>query len=102
MWILSLCSAPASNELFSMKLKSEFLLVQLIKYGCFCVGPVAPDLNLTGSIFKMLLERREVLKEIASSSTLLSTRRQAFKDSMTKGILNASDNEVSFETFPYF
>jgi len=50
----------------------------------------------------MFEDQREVLKDIASSSTLPSTRCQAFKDSLKRGILNASDIEISFESFPYY
>lgn len=65
-------------------------------------GSSTPDLDLTGSLYKLLEDQREVLKDLASSSTLPSTRCQAFKDSLKKGILNASDIEVSFDSFPYY
>ncbi|XP_020273503.1 uncharacterized protein LOC109848433 isoform X2 [Asparagus officinalis] len=65
-------------------------------------GSTTPDLDFSGSIYKMLEDQREVLKDIASSSTLPSAKCQAFKDNLKKGILNASDIEVSFESFPYY
>ncbi|XP_010429750.1 PREDICTED: uncharacterized protein LOC104714166 isoform X1 [Camelina sativa] len=60
--------------------------------------------DIRGSISKLLDERREVrefLREFDLSSTI-STRRQAFKDSLRGGVLNAENIEVSFENFPYY
>ncbi|KAL1225140.1 ATPase family AAA domain-containing protein FIGL1 [Cardamine amara subsp. amara] len=60
--------------------------------------------DIRGSISKLLDERREVrefLREFDLSSTI-STRRQAYKDSLRGGVLNAESIEVSFENFPYF
>ncbi|XP_023635759.1 uncharacterized protein LOC17884288 isoform X2 [Capsella rubella] len=60
--------------------------------------------DIRGSISKLLDERREVrefLREFDLSSTI-SIRRQAFKDSLRGGVLNAENIEVSFESFPYF
>ncbi|KAJ4905431.1 AAA-type ATPase family protein [Raphanus sativus] len=73
---------------------------------------IRPILRLLGEpssidirgISKLLDERREVrelLREYDLSSTI-STRRQAFKDSLQGGILNAQDIDVSLENFPYF
>ncbi|CAH8294468.1 unnamed protein product [Eruca vesicaria subsp. sativa] len=73
---------------------------------------IRPILRLLGEpssvdirgISKLLDERREVrelLREYDLSSTI-STRRQAFKDSLRGGVLNAQDIEVSLESFPYF
>ncbi|GMI66585.1 hypothetical protein like AT1G02890 [Hibiscus trionum] len=57
------------------------------------------------SIAKILDERREIraaLKELEPPSALMSTKRQAFKDSLREGILNADNIDVSFENFPYY
>ncbi|KAJ0265071.1 AAA ATPase [Hirschfeldia incana] len=61
------------------------------------------SLDMRG-ISKLLDERREVrelLKEFDISSTI-STRRQAFKDSMRGGVLAAQNIDVSLDDFPYF
>ncbi|KAJ6680180.1 AAA ATPASE putative-RELATED [Salix purpurea] len=47
-------------------------------------------------------ERREILKDLDPPPVLMSTRRQLFKDSLQKGILNPEEIEVSFESFPYY
>ncbi|KAF8116512.1 hypothetical protein N665_0017s0068 [Sinapis alba] len=61
------------------------------------------SLDIRG-ISKLLDERREVrelLREFDISSTI-STRRQAFKDSLRGGVLIAQDIDVSLDNFPYF
>ncbi|XP_048595174.1 uncharacterized protein LOC111198501 isoform X2 [Brassica napus] len=61
------------------------------------------SLDIRG-ISKLLDERREVrelLKEFDISSTI-STRRQAFKDSLRGGVLMAQNIDVSLDNFPYF
>ncbi|XP_057964873.1 uncharacterized protein LOC131155636 [Malania oleifera] len=79
-------------------------------------GSSSFDLDLSGSISKILEDRRaniskivderrgtkELLKDIDPSTILISTRRQAFKDSLQQGILNSDNIEVSFESFPYY
>ncbi|MBA0617571.1 hypothetical protein Godav_027007 [Gossypium davidsonii] len=63
------------------------------------------DFDFSGSIAKILDERREIremLKEFEPSSALISTKRQAFKDSLQEGILNPDNIDVSFEKFPYY
>ncbi|CAK7348290.1 unnamed protein product [Dovyalis caffra] len=47
-------------------------------------------------------ERREILKDLDPLPVLMSTRRQLFKDSLQKGILNPEEIEVSFDSFPYY
>ncbi|KAH8517355.1 hypothetical protein H0E87_005335 [Populus deltoides] len=47
-------------------------------------------------------ERREILKDLDPPPVLMSTRRQLFKDSLQKGILNPEEIEVSFDNFPYY
>ncbi|XP_020267111.1 uncharacterized protein LOC109842675 isoform X2 [Asparagus officinalis] len=65
-------------------------------------GSSAPELDLSRSVYKLFEDPRDALKEIASTSILPSAKCQAFKDNLKKGILNASDLEVSFESFPYY
>ncbi|MBA0741510.1 hypothetical protein Gogos_014659 [Gossypium gossypioides] len=63
------------------------------------------DFDFSGSIAKILDERREIremLKEFEPPSALISTKRQAFKDSLQEGILNPDNMDVSFEKFPYY
>ncbi|ESQ37911.1 hypothetical protein EUTSA_v10028366mg [Eutrema salsugineum] len=73
---------------------------------------IRPILRLLGEpssfdirgISKLLDERREVrefLREFDLSSSI-STRRQAFKDSLRGGVLDAQNIDVSLENFPYF
>lgn len=62
-----------------------------------------PPFDIRG-ISKVLDGRREVrefLREFDLSSTI-STRRQAYNDSLRGGVLNAENIEVSLENFPYF
>lgn len=61
------------------------------------------ELDLRGSISKILVDdRREKKQMLKEPSALVSTRRQAHKDSLQGGVLNPQDIEVSFENFPYF
>nr|XP_023880277.1 uncharacterized protein LOC111992647 [Quercus suber]XP_023880278.1 uncharacterized protein LOC111992647 [Quercus suber]XP_023880279.1 uncharacterized protein LOC111992647 [Quercus suber]XP_023880280.1 uncharacterized protein LOC111992647 [Quercus suber] len=61
------------------------------------------DFDLSGSITKMLDGHREIreLKDFDPPISV-STRRQAYKDSLQQGILNPDNIEVSFESFPYY
>ncbi|GAA0152143.1 hypothetical protein LIER_10696 [Lithospermum erythrorhizon] len=62
------------------------------------------ELDVSGSISKILEEQREIrelLKDL-DAPALISTRRQAFKDDLLKGILDPDSIEVSFENFPYY
>lgn len=64
-----------------------------------------PEFDLSGSIAKVLEERkelRELLKDVDTPTLLASTRQQAFKDSLQQRILNAENIDVSFESFPYY
>lgn len=63
------------------------------------------EFDLSGSISKILDDQREVRELFRDSdppSILISTRRQAYKDSLQQGILNPDNIEVSFESFPYY
>ncbi|KAJ1435686.1 SMAD/FHA domain superfamily [Sesbania bispinosa] len=64
-----------------------------------------PEFDLSGSISKILEERRELrelLKDVDTPTILASTRRQAFKESLQQRILSAENIDVSFENFPYY
>ncbi|KAJ4727660.1 AAA-type ATPase family protein [Melia azedarach] len=68
-------------------------------------GSSSPDFDISGSISKILDEQREIrelLKESDRPTVLISSRRQAFKDSLQEGILSAENIEVSFASFPYY
>ncbi|RDX71267.1 hypothetical protein CR513_49412, partial [Mucuna pruriens] len=64
-----------------------------------------PEFDLSGSISKILEDRRELrelLKDVATPTVLASTKRQAFKDWLQQRILKAENIDVSFESFPYY
>ncbi|XWS46676.1 hypothetical protein CRYUN_Cryun14cG0088200 [Craigia yunnanensis] len=68
-------------------------------------GTSSTDFDFSGSIAKILDEQREIremLKEFEPPMALISTKRQAFKDSLQEGILNPDNIDVSFENFPYY
>lgn len=66
------------------------------------------EFDLSGSISKILDEHREhreireLLKDLDPPMILMSTRRQAYKDSLQQGILNPENIDVSFDNFPYY
>ncbi|EOA36786.1 hypothetical protein CARUB_v100081070mg, partial [Capsella rubella] len=64
------------------------------------------EFDLRSSISKILVddrsEVREMPKEYDRPSALVSTRRQALKDSLQGGVLNPQDIDISFENFPYY
>ncbi|KAJ6848593.1 uncharacterized protein M6B38_275250 [Iris pallida] len=63
----------------------------------------ASELALSGgNIFKVFEDQREVHKEFDSSAAFPATRCDTFRDDLKRGVLNASDIEVSFENFPYY
>ncbi|GFZ13726.1 AAA-type ATPase family protein [Actinidia rufa] len=67
-------------------------------------GSPASEIDLSGSISKILdhqREIRELLKDF-DSPILASIRRQAFKDGLQEGILSARNIDVSFDNFPYY
>uniref|UniRef100_A0A1D1YT74 ATPase family AAA domain-containing protein 1 n=1 Tax=Anthurium amnicola TaxID=1678845 RepID=A0A1D1YT74_9ARAE len=68
-------------------------------------GQSTSDLDLSGNVYKIFddqREPRELLKDFDSSVNLPSTRCQVFKDSLRQCILNASDIQISFDSFPYY
>lgn len=63
---------------------------------------LSSELNVAGVAYKKQEDRSEHLsKEADSRANLPSNRCQVFKDGLRKGILNASDIDVSFDSFPY-
>ncbi|XP_010931645.1 uncharacterized protein [Elaeis guineensis] len=65
-------------------------------------GSSTAELDLTGSIFKVFGDQRELLRDLGTPASLPTTRCQAFKDGLKQGIVDASDIQVSFESFPYY
>ncbi|KAM7501228.1 hypothetical protein LguiB_000132 [Lonicera macranthoides] len=67
-------------------------------------GSSASDFDLSGSISKILDERREIRELIKDFDPpiSISTKRQAFKESLQQGVISSNDIEVSFENFPYY
>ncbi|KAK8981021.1 hypothetical protein V6N11_059710 [Hibiscus sabdariffa] len=68
-------------------------------------GTTSTDFDFTGSIAKILDGKREIrkkLKEFEPPTASISTKRQAFKDSLQESILNPDNIDVLFEKFPYF
>ncbi|KAF9593655.1 hypothetical protein IFM89_024472 [Coptis chinensis] len=68
-------------------------------------GSSAPDFDLSGSIFKALDKKREimdVLKGLDPTQNSAATRCQAFRESLQRKILNSCDIDVSFDNFPYY
>ncbi|KDP28140.1 hypothetical protein JCGZ_13911 [Jatropha curcas] len=63
------------------------------------------EFDLSGSLSKVLDEPREIREQLKDSDPpmiLMSTRRQAYKDSLQQGILNPESIDVSFDSFPYY
>ncbi|XP_052191626.1 uncharacterized protein LOC127800822 isoform X2 [Diospyros lotus] len=68
-------------------------------------GSSASELNLNGSISRILDEQQGELRKLLmdlDTPVQVLTRRQAFKDDLEQGILSANNIEVSFENFPYY
>ncbi|XWS76554.1 hypothetical protein CRYUN_Cryun01aG0186400 [Craigia yunnanensis] len=68
-------------------------------------GTSSTDFDFSGSIAKILDEQREIrerLKEFDAPTALISTKQQAFKDSLKEGIIDPDNINVSFENFPYY
>ncbi|KAK1319535.1 Katanin p60 ATPase-containing subunit A1 [Acorus calamus] len=59
-------------------------------------GTSASDLELSGNVSKDLNDKRE------SALSALSTKCQAFKDTLRQGILKADDIQVTLDNFPYY
>ncbi|KAK1294746.1 Katanin p60 ATPase-containing subunit A1 [Acorus calamus] len=59
-------------------------------------GTSASDLELSGNVSKDLNDKRE------SALSAISTKCQAFKDTLRQGILKADDIQVTLDNFPYY
>ncbi|XP_020696230.1 uncharacterized protein LOC110109484 isoform X2 [Dendrobium catenatum] len=60
------------------------------------------EMDVAGDAYRKQEDRSENLfKETDSRAPLPSNRCQVFKDGLRKGILNASDIDVTFDSFPY-
>ncbi|KAH0461753.1 hypothetical protein IEQ34_009328 [Dendrobium chrysotoxum] len=60
------------------------------------------ELDVAGDTYRKQEDRSEnLIKETDSRAPLPSNRCQVFKDGLRKGILNASDIDVTFDSFPY-
>ncbi|RWW60988.1 hypothetical protein BHE74_00031979, partial [Ensete ventricosum] len=60
------------------------------------------DLELSANTCKLFEDQRESAKDFELLASLSSTRSQVFKDGLKRGIIDASDIEVSFDNFPYY
>ncbi|KAL0294153.1 UNVERIFIED_CONTAM: hypothetical protein Sradi_6901400, partial [Sesamum radiatum] len=67
-------------------------------------GSVAPALDISGSISRILDEHRAIrdLGKDSHPTISISSRRQAFKDGLRQGLLQCKNIEVSFENFSYY
>ncbi|KAG8370650.1 hypothetical protein BUALT_Bualt13G0005300 [Buddleja alternifolia] len=67
-------------------------------------GRTAPDFDISGGISRILEEHRGVRDQRKDSNPpiSMSSRRQAFKDSLRQGLLDFENIDVSFENFPYY
>ncbi|XP_073106503.1 uncharacterized protein [Elaeis guineensis] len=65
-------------------------------------GSSTAELDLTGKVFKVFEDQRELLRDLDATAALPATRCQAFKDGLKLGIINANDIQVSFASFPYY
>ncbi|MQL90414.1 hypothetical protein Taro_022999, partial [Colocasia esculenta] len=54
-------------------------------------GQSTSDLDLSGNVYKIFEDQRDLLKDLESPAGLPSTRCQVFKESLRQGIINASD-----------
>lgn len=70
---------------------------------CMLAGP-CPEFDLSASLSKIMEEQRELreLSKDVDTPTLVSTRQQAFRDSLQQRIINPENIDVSFESFPYY
>ncbi|XP_020578958.1 uncharacterized protein LOC110023738 [Phalaenopsis equestris] len=60
------------------------------------------ELDVAGDTYRKQEDRCEnIFKETDSRAALPSNRCQVFKDALRRGILNASDIDVTFDSFPY-
>lgn len=66
----------------------------------------SPNFHINGgSISKILDDQRDMgilFKDFSPPATLMSTRRQAFKERLQQGIFKPDSIDVSLESFPYY
>ncbi|URE23310.1 Holliday junction DNA helicase ruvB N-terminus [Musa troglodytarum] len=60
------------------------------------------DLELNANACKLLEDQREFVKDFEFPASSSSSRSQAFKAGLKRGIIDAGDIEVSFENFSYY
>ncbi|XP_064990183.1 uncharacterized protein LOC135627797 isoform X1 [Musa acuminata AAA Group] len=60
------------------------------------------DLELNANTCKLFEDQRESVKDFELLASLSSTRSQVFKDGLKRGMIDASDIEVSFDNFSYY
>lgn len=66
-------------------------------------GSSTSDLDLSGSTLKVSADQSDLSKDLRSAEMLSSSaRRKEFKDTLRRAILEDSDIEISFDSFPYF
>lgn len=69
------------------------------------IGPSSSELDYMGSFSQIYDDQkkiRELLKSMNPPATVLSSSRQAFKDSLQQRIIDSKNIEVTFESFPYY
>ncbi|GFP85608.1 ATPase family aaa domain-containing protein 1 [Phtheirospermum japonicum] len=67
-------------------------------------GSTPHALDISGSVSRILDEHRAMKNLLKDSEppVSISSRRQAFKDSLRQGLLHSNNIETSFENFPYY
>ncbi|KAK4418146.1 ATPase family AAA domain-containing protein 1 [Sesamum alatum] len=100
-------SPNAANENLNVESESGKILAEssdLRPFLQILAGSVAPALDLSGSISRILDEHRAIrdLGKDSNPTISISSRRQAFKDGLRQGLLQCKNIEVSFENFPYY
>ncbi|KAL0371434.1 UNVERIFIED_CONTAM: Spastin [Sesamum angustifolium] len=100
-------SPNATNENLNVDAESGKILAEnndLRPFLQILAGSVAPALDISGSISRILDEHRAIrdLGKDSHPTISISSRRQAFKDGLRQGLLQCKNIEVSFENFPYY
>ncbi|KAL0284925.1 UNVERIFIED_CONTAM: hypothetical protein Sradi_7186300, partial [Sesamum radiatum] len=100
-------SPNATNENLNVDAESGKILAEnndLRPFLQILAGSVAPALDISGSISRILDEHRAIrdLGKDSHPTISISSRRQAFKDGLRQGLLQCKNIEVSFENFSYY